>query len=315
MLKVDEDLENVFTCKQVSIEKHKEIKMGEKVFVQGFGLMGSGIAQVFAQAGYQVVATDVDDGILQKGMSSITQSVSKFVEKGTVKGSKEEILGRIRTTRNVDEAADAALVVEAVYEDMQLKKKTFEKLDAICPATTILASNTSGLLITDIASATKRPERMVGTHFFSPPQMMRLVEVVRGFLTSDETVNQIKKWIESIGKEAIVVEKEVPGFVVNRINGMVYLEALRLLEQGVATAADIDKGLKLGTGYAMGPFEVMDLIGLDTLLKSRMGIYEQTKDIRFYPPDILRKMVSAGFLGRKTRKGFYEYTPDGKKKG
>ena len=154
----------------------------------------------------------------------------------------------------------------------------------------------------------------MGTHFFSPPQIMRLVEIIRGFLTSTETVNQTKKWMEAIGKEPIVVEKEIPGFVVNRINGMVYLEALRLLEMGVASAADIDKGLKLGTGYAMGPFEVMDLIGLDTVLKSRMGIYEQTKDLKFYPADILRKMVAAGFLGRKTSKGFYEYTPDGKKK-
>lgn len=288
--------------------------MGGKIFVQGFGMMGCGIAQVFAQAGFEVVATDLEQTQLEKGLMEITRSVRKLAEKGLIKEGVEGILGRIRTTRQMEEAAEAVMVVEAVYEDMELKKQVFRKLDAVCSSETILASNTSGLLITEIASSTKNPERVVGTHFFSPVPMMRLVEIIQGLLTSSDTTRRTKELIISIGKEPIVVEKEVPGFVVNRINGMVYLEALRLLEYGVASVADIDKALKLGVGYTMGPFETMDMIGLDTVLKSRMGIYEQTKDARFLPPDILKKMVAAGFLGRKTSKGFYEYTPEGKKK-
>jgi 3-hydroxybutyryl-CoA dehydrogenase len=288
--------------------------MGEKIFVQGFGMMGCGIAQVFAQAGFEVVATDLEETQLEKGLKEITRSVRKLVEKGLIKEGVEGILGRIHTTQQIEEAVEAVMVVEAVYEDMELKKQVFRKLDAVCSPETILASNTSGLLITEIASSTKNPERVIGTHFFSPVPMMRLVEIIRGFLTSSDTMRRTKELITSIEKEPIVVEKEIPGFLVNRINGMVYLEALRLLEYGVASAVDIDKALKLGAGYTMGPFETMDMIGLDTVLKSRMGIYEQTKDARFLPPDILKKMVVAGFLGRKTGKGFYEYTPEGKKK-
>lgn len=288
--------------------------MGEKIFVQGFGMMGSGIAQVFAQSGFEVVVIDVDETKIDKGLKGINRSLTKLVEKGLVQGDKEVILGRISTAEKIEEAAEATLVIEAVYEDMELKKQIFRELDSVCSGNTILASNTSSLLITEIASATKRPERVIGVHFFNPVPMMQLVEIIRGFLTSTDTMKRTKQLIISIGKEPIVVEKEIPGFVVNRVNGMVYLEALRLLEYGVATAADIDKGLKLGAGYTMGPFEAMDMIGIDTVLKSRMGIYEQTKDPRFFPSDILRKMVAEGFLGRKTGKGFYEYTPDGKKK-
>lgn len=287
--------------------------MQEKIFVYGFGMMGSAIAQVFAQTGFEVVAMDVDKGQIERGMEQINRSIRKLLGKGLVKGSAEEVIERISTTQEIENAAKSVLVIEAVYEDMELKKQVFGKLDSLCPPKTILASNTSSFLITEIASSTKNPERVIGTHFFSPVPMMKLVEIIRGLLTSSDTVERTKELLLSIGKEPIIVEKEIPGFIVNRINGMVYLEALRLLELGIATAADIDKGLKLGAGYAMGPFEAMDMIGVDTVLKSRMGIYEQTKDTRFFPPDILKKMVAAGLHGRKTNKGFYNYTPEGKK--
>jgi len=288
--------------------------MGEKIFIHGFGMMGAGIAQVFAQSGYEIIAHDMEEIQFEKGLKEIARSVNKLVEKQVFRGSTEEVVGRIKTTRDLEKAKDASWVIEAVFEDVEIKRHVFQELDAICPRNTILASNTSSLLITEIASATKNPERVIGTHFFSPVPVMRLVEIIRGLRTSSDTLKRTKDLIASIGKEPIIVEKEIPGFIVNRINGMAYLEALRLLEQGVATAGDIDRGLKLGAGYAMGPFEAMDMIGLDTVLKSRLGIYEQTKDARFYPPDILKKMVAAGLLGRKTGMGFYEYTTDGKKK-
>jgi 3-hydroxybutyryl-CoA dehydrogenase len=288
-------------------------EMGEKIFIHGFGMMGAGIAQVFAQSGYEIIASDMEEIQFEKGLKEIARSVNKLVQKGVFKGNVEDVLKRIKTTRDLEEAKEASWVIEAVFEDVEVKKQVFQRLDAICLPNTILASNTSGLLITEIASATQHPERVIGTHFFSPVPVMRLVEVIRGLRTSADVLKRTKDLITSIGKEPIIVEKEIPGFIVNRINGMVYLEALRLLDQGVATAGDIDRGVKLGAGYAMGPFEAMDMIGLDTVLKSRLGIYEQTKDPRFYPPDILKKMVAAGLLGRKTGRGFYEYTSDGKK--
>lgn len=282
----------------------------KKVFVVGFGMMGNGIAQVSAQSGYEVVAQDVDEDILERGMKSIAWSVEKLASKGKIEGTKEEVLGRIRTTTDLNLAEEADFVVEAVIEDLELKQRLFSDLDRRCSPKTILATNTSALLITDIASKTNHPERVVGTHFFNPAPIMRLVEVVKGLLTSDETMETAKNYVLSLGKEPLLVHKDIPGFVVNRINGWIYLEAMRLLEQGVASVEDIDKGMRLGVGHSMGPFETMDMAGLDTIMKARMAVYNGTRDQRLFPPDILRRMVSAGLLGRKTGKGFYTYTKE-----
>ena len=279
----------------------------QKVMVVGFGIMGNGIAQVCAQAGYEVIGQDTDQGALEKGMKSIEWSVDKLISKGTVEGMKGEILGRITTTCDTHVAKEADLVIEAAVEDLELKKKIFGELDQVCPPETILATNTSCLLITDIAASTARPERVVGTHFFNPVPMMRLVEVVKGFVTSDKTMEKTRDFVISIGKEPLMVHKDIPGFVVNRINGYVYLEAMRLLEQGVASVEDIDKGMRLGVGHTMGPFQTMDLAGLDAILNARMALYNGTKDPKLFPPDMLRKMVAAGVLGRKTGRGFYDY--------
>lgn len=269
--------------------------------------MGNGIAQVSAQAGYEVVAQDIDEDILKEGMRTIEWSVQKLIEKGKLEGTKEEIIQRIRTTTDLNVAKEADFVIEAVIEDLELKRNIFSDLDRICPSETILATNTSCLLITDIASRTNHPERVVGTHFFNPVPMMRLVEVVKGLLTSEETMETARKYVVSIKKEPLMVHKDIPGFVVNRINGWVYLEAMRLFEQGVASIEDIDKGMRLGVGHTMGPFQTMDLAGLDAILNARMALYNGTQEPKLFPPDILRKMVSARLLGRKTGRGFYKY--------
>jgi len=200
--------------------------------------MGSGIAQVSAQAGYQVFVYDVDESVFEKGRKAIEWSLKKLVSKGKVEGTEEEILSRIKTTTDLQSCREVDLVIEAVIEDLELKKKMFSELDRICSPRTILATNTSNLLITDIASKTNHPERVVGTHFFNPVPMMQLVEVVKGLRTSDETVEIARKFVVSIKKEPLMVYKDIPGFVVNRINGWIYLEAMRLLEQGVATSDD-----------------------------------------------------------------------------
>ncbi len=278
-----------------------------KVFIVGLGTMGSGIAQISAQAGYSVLAQDIHEDALKSGMKAIEWSVEKLVSKGQVEGAKEEILGRIETTKDLHDARDADLVIEAVIENLQLKQEIFSDLDKICSSKTILATNTSALLITDIASRTNHPERVVGTHFFPPVPIMRLVEIVRGLLTSDETMKITCEFVQSLTKEPLIVHKDIPGFVVNRINLWIYLEAIRLLELGVASVKDIDKALRLGAGYTIGPFEAMDLAGLDAMLNAIMALYKGTRDPKLFPPDTLRKMVSAGFLGRKTGRGFYEY--------
>jgi 3-hydroxybutyryl-CoA dehydrogenase len=280
---------------------------GKKIFVLGFGTMGSGIVQVSAQSGYKVRVFDADVNAWEKGMKTIEWSIDKMISKGHINEDKRDILSRIRKSENLYSAQEADIVIEAVVESLELKIDIFSELDRICSASTILATNTSGLLVTDIASKTIHPERVVGLHFFNPVQLMRLVEVVKGFLTSNKTMERARGYVESLRKEPLMVYKDIPGFVVNRINGWVYLEAMRLLELGVASAEDIDKGMRLGVGHTMGPFQTMDLAGLDAVLNSRMAVYEGTKDPKLFPPDILRRMVSAGLLGRKTGRGFYKY--------
>lgn len=283
------------------------------VCIVGSGLMGSGIAQVCAQAGFQVVLHDVTREALMKGMEDISWSVGKLVEKGRLEESEDTILSRISTTVDIEAAKDADLAIEAVFEDRELKQRIFEKLDDICRPETIFASNTSAIPITELASVTKRPEQVIGLHFFSPVPMMKAVEVIKGVSTGESAMKTGADFVKALGKEAIVVQRDVPGFLLNRIHLIAYVEAIRLLEQGIGTAGDIDRGSRLALGRKMGPFETGDMVGLDVSCGALMAIYEDSKDMRYYPPELLRRKVAAGQLGRKTGRGWYRYTEDGKK--
>lgn len=279
----------------------------KKVGVVGCGLMGSGIAQACAQAGYQVVVSEINEDLLQKGLSSIKRFLTKGVERGKV--TQEEMdaaLARIQGTVDIQDFKDCDLIIEAIIEDMEAKKEIFASLDEMCPPHTILASNTSSLCITEIASATKRGEKVLGLHFFNPVPLMRLLEIVRTILTSEETLERARKFGESLGKE-VVVAKDTPGFIVNLLLIPYLLDAVRALENGVATKEDIDKSMVLGLNYPMGPFTLLDLVGLDTTLFIADAMYEEFKDSRYAASPLLRRMVTAGQLGRKTGKGFYDY--------
>lgn len=283
----------------------------KKVAIIGFGTMGSGVAQVFALAGYEVVARDVTEELLKRGLSLIRDGpfgLNKAVEKGKIrKEDAEAALSRIRTTTDLTEAVrEADLVVEAIFENLELKKQVFKEIDENAPPHTIIASNTSTLSITALGAATRRPDKVVGMHFFNPVPVMRLVEVVKGLATSDETVEVVKQLAIKLGKTPIVC-KDVPGFVANRVAFPYLVEAMRLYEMGVASAQDIDNAMKLGYNFPMGPLELMDLIGLDVVLDVLESLYRETGDSKFYPPTILRQMVRAGWLGRKTGRGFYVY--------
>ena len=286
----------------------------QKVLIVGAGLMGGGIAQVCAQAGINVLIADVNQDILNRALKNIAWSVSKFIEKGKVKESLESIMGRIRVSTDWENASRVDLVIEAVFEKLELKHEIFKKLDEVCGPETVLASNTSAIPITEIAAVSKRPEKVLGLHFFSPVPMMEAVEVIKGVRTSEETMRAGVDFVRSIGKEPIRVESDVPGFLLNRINLIGYVEAIHLLEQGIGTVEDIDKGVRLAFGRRMGPFETGDLVGLDVSYGALTAIYEESKDVRYYPPQLLRRKVTSGELGRKTGRGWYEYNPDGSKK-
>lgn len=284
----------------------------KRVAIIGFGTMGSGIAQVVAQAGYEVIARDVADDLLKRGLDLIKSGpfgLEKAIERGKItREQAEATLSRIKVTTDLAAAVkDADFVIEAAFENLDLKKKIFREVDELAPPHAIIASNTSTLSITALASATKRPEKVAGMHFFNPAQVMRLVEVVRGLQTSDETVEVVKGFAQKLGKTPIIVNKDVPGFVANRIGFAAILEAIRLYEEGVASAQDIDTAMKLGYNWPMGPLELADLIGLDVLLDANESIYAETRDQKYNPPVILRQMVRAGWLGRKTKRGFYTY--------
>ncbi len=284
----------------------------KNIAVVGFGLMGSGIAQTFAQAGYNVVGRDVNEDILRRGMESIKSGpfgVLKAAEKGKIpKDEAEAIINRIKTTTDLREAVkDADFIVEAVFEDLELKKKVFAEVDEAAPPHAIIVSNTSSLPITAMAAATKRPDKVAGMHFFNPAPVMRLVEVIRGLQTSDETVEVVRGVAIKLGKTPVIVNRDITGFIANRIGILGMLEAIKMLENGVATKEDIDNAMKLGYNWPMGPFELADLVGLDTLLLVCNAIYNETGDPRYFPPDLLKRMVTAGNLGRKVGKGFYEY--------
>lgn len=285
-----------------------------KVMVIGSGLMGSGIAQVCAQAGIEVVLNDVSQAALDKAYKNIRWSVGKFVEKGKVSEDEETIMKRIKISSNYDDGADADLAIEAIFENIELKQQIFKKLDEICSEKTIIASNTSAIPITELAAVTKRAEKVVGIHFFSPVPMMQAAEVIRAIQTSDETAATAKEFVIKIGKEPIMVARDIAGFVINRINFPSTIEAMNLVERGVATVEDIDKGLRLASGRKMGIFETGDMVGLDITYGAMMSMYHETGDPRFYPPLLLRRKVKAGHLGRKTGKGWYEYNADGTRK-
>jgi len=285
-----------------------------KVFVIGSGTMGHGICQVCAQSGISVVMLDLTQELLDKALEKVLWSISKFVEKGKLTESVDDIVGRIQLSTDYEAAADADLVIEAVFEKIEVKHEVFKKLDAVVGEKTILASNTSALPITAIASVTKRPENFLGLHFFNPVPMMAAVEVIRGISTSDETFQYGADFVRFIGKEPILVNRDIAGFILNRINMLSNMEAYRLVEQDVSSCEDIDKGMRLAFGRRMGPFETSDLVGLDVQLMAYTNAYEEEKNPRFYPPSILRGKVLAGHLGRKTGKGWYEYNPDGTRK-
>jgi len=283
----------------------------EKVFVVGSGLMGSGIAQVCAQAGIQVFINDVSQEILNRALKNISWSVGKFIEKGKVKENLETIMGRIKIGTDFTAAAQADLAIEAVFEKLDLKQEIFRKLDEVCRSEAVLASNTSAIPITEIATVTKRPEKVLGLHFFSPVPMMDAVEVIKGALTTDETVSIGREFVLKIGKEPIMVNRDVAGFLINRINYPSIIEAMRMVEEGVGTVEDIDKGLRLASGRRMGIFETGDMVGLDVTYSAMLSMYHETGDPRWFPPMILRRKIKAGHLGRKTGRGWYEYNPDG----
>lgn len=282
--------------------------MSQRVAVVGAGLMGSGIAQVAAQAGWQVVLRDISDDALSRGVDAISKSMARFVEKGRISSDdRDATLARVSTTTDLDAVADADIVVEAIFEQVEVKQEIFRDLDRICRDGAVLATNTSAIPITTIASATRRPEAVVGTHFFSPVPVMELCELIRGRHTSDETLANARAFAESTGKTCVVVKRDVAGFVTTRLISALVMEAVRLYESGVASAEDIDTACKLGFGHAMGPLATTDLTGVDILRHATANIYAETGDPKFFPPETLSRMVAAGDLGRKTGRGFYTY--------
>lgn len=279
----------------------------KKIVVIGGGTMGLDIAQVFAKKGYEVVVRDINDQIIQASEARLNKSLDKLVSKGKLdEAGKAAIVGKMSFTTDLKQAADADLVVEAAIENLEIKKSVFAELDQICKPETILASNTSSISITAIAAATKRPDRFIGMHFFNPATVMKLVEVIRGAHTSDETCQAITKLSQEIGKEPVEVN-EAPGFVVNRILIPMINEAADLLYTGVASAEGIDTAMKLGANHPMGPLALGDLVGLDVCLAIMETLYSETGDPRYRPSLLLRKMVRAGKLGRKSGEGFFAY--------
>ena len=280
----------------------------KKVGVFGFtGAMGRGIAQICAQAGYQVIASSRSEGRMTKGVASIDAALTRGVERGRLsKEDKDTAMSRIKGTTNVGDFQDCDLVIEVAVEDLEVKKKAFAELDVICPKHAILASNTSVLPVVEMAIVTKRPDKVVGLHFFNPASVMKLVEIVRPITVSDETIETSKEFAKSVGKTPVVVP-DVPGFIVNRLAVPFMLNAMRLLESGVASREDIDTAVNLGLNHPMGPLTLADLIGNDIVLSMADGIYQNLQDHQYIAPPLLRRMVAAGWLGQKTGKGFYDY--------
>jgi 3-hydroxybutyryl-CoA dehydrogenase len=281
-----------------------------RLLVVGAGLMGSGIAQVAAVGGWDVALHDTSTGALERARAGIEDSLRRFVGKHVLSADEAAAaLDRILPTADLEVAADVDFVVEAVFEDLPLKRATFAQLDRIAADDTVLATNTSAIPITAIAAATARPESVVGTHFFSPVPMMALCELVRGQRTSDDTLARAQAFAESAGKTCVIVNRDVAGFVTTRLISALILEAIRLVETGVASPEDIDTACRLGFGHRMGPLATVDLTGLDVIKRAASAIVDETGNTAFFPPELLSRMVDAGLLGRKSGQGFFSYPP------
>ncbi len=281
----------------------------KKVGVLGAGAMGNGIAQLAAQIGCDVVMRDIEDAFVERGMKSIDKFLSKSVEKGKLEAKeKDTIMGRIKGTTEMADLKDVDFLVEAVLEDLDLKKKVFKELDELCRPEVVLSTNTSSMSITEIANATSRPDKICGMHFFNPAPLMRLVEIIRGYYTSDETVATATDLAKKMGKVTVEVKKDTPGFIVNRIMTPHFLEAIKMLEEGIATAEDIDTAVKNGLNYPMGPFELMDLTGIDIAYHVTEYFHKElNQELKWIAPTLMKSMIKAGKLGRKTGGGWYDY--------
>ncbi len=279
-----------------------------KIGVIGAGAMGSGIAQVAAQSGCNVLMQDVTEELVKKGVDSIEGFLAKGIERGKVTTEqKNEVLNRIKGTTRIEELGEVDFIIEAVFEDLKVKQGVFEKIDRLVAPEVILGTNTSSISITEIAAATKRPDKVAGMHFFNPAQLMRLVEVIRGHHSSDETIETVIELARRMEKDPIEVKRDSPGFVVNRILMPQFIEAIRIVEEGIATIEDVDKAVKLGLNYPMGPFELMDFTGNDIGYHVIEYLYnELNKELKFYPPNLLKTLVRAGRLGKKTGGGWYD---------
>lgn len=279
-----------------------------RIMVIGAGFMGSGIAQVMAAAGYDVVLEDITEVLVARGMDAIRKNLTGQVAKGKLSAAESEaITGRIVPTTELAAAKECNLIIEAIIENKAAKMDLYRQLEELCPPQVLFASNTSSIPITDLATATRRPDRFAGMHFFSPVPVMKLVEIIRGLKTSDETIGAIKELTDTIGKIGVFV-KDGPGFLVNRVNAALRNEVYNCLAEGVATLEDIDKALKFGLGHPMGPFELGDFVGLEIGLAVTENLWENFKDPKWRPALSLRKLVASGDLGRKTGKGWYDYT-------
>ena len=279
-----------------------------RVGVLGCGLMGSGIAEISAKAGFETHVREVNDQLVDKGRASISKSLDKAVEKGKLEAAaRAAAMEKLAFTTSLEELKDCDIIIEAVTEDLALKNEMFGTLDKVCQPHAIFASNTSSLTVADMAAATSRPERVLGLHFFNPVPVMKLVEVVRTIATSDEASGTAFEFVRKLGKEPVEA-KDASGFIVNRLLVPYMLDAIRCLEQGLASIEDIDKSMVLGTGYPMGPFTLSDFVGIDTLYRIAEIMFDEFREPRFAPPPLLKRMVTMGYYGRKTKRGFYDYT-------
>ncbi len=287
----------------------------KKIGVVGCGIMGAGIAQVAAQGGYSVTVSDVSNEAINKGLSVINRWIQRSVEKGKLTDEiGQSIINNIKSTTDLSTFKDCDLIIESVFDNLEVKRKVFAELDNICSKHTIMASNASSLSIIDIATVTKRMDKVLGMHFFNPVPAMKLVEIIKTLATSDETVAIAREFSTKIGK-TVVVAPDTPGFIHNRLTAVLSIAAIKMLEDKVASRDDIDNALKYGSNFPMGRLELLDLVGLDTLLQGYENLYQAYKDPRYAPPLLLKQMVAAGWLGRKSGRGFYIYDKDGNKIG
>jgi len=280
----------------------------KKPFVLGAGIMGAGIGQLCAQKGYEVFVTDVSEEIIGKAKEKVTRGLQRRIEKGKItQEDMDSVLSRMNWSTDLNIARESNFVIEAVFENPDLKKEIFKNLDSICSPETILATNTTALSVSEIASATQRPDKVIGMHFFNPAVIMKLVEIIRGDETSEETIKTTKMFAESLGKVPIATFKEAPAGIVSRVLAALLNEAATVFADGIADAQDIDEAMKLGAGLPMGPLALIDMIGLDIHLAKMQTLYKKLKDERYKPPEIIKEMVAAGKLGKKTGEGFYKY--------